>query len=320
MDIQIICDIPIAMNTKVIVIAGPTASGKSALALGLAEALNGTIINADSMQVYRDLSAVTARPSLEDMARAPHRLYGTLDGAELCSAARWAELARQEIEATAAAGRLPILCGGTGLYLRTLLYGIAPVPEIPEAIRKAARQSHAELGGEAFRDELAKLDPEAAAKLHAGDSQRLMRAYEVAAATGMTLAAWQAAQPPAETGLAPESFILLPPREALYEAIDRRFAGMVAAGALEEVEALVARGLAPELPVMKAVGVPELSAYLAGRIPLDLAISQAQQASRRYAKRQFTWFRHQMPSALVINEKYSINLIGRICQIICKDA
>jgi tRNA dimethylallyltransferase len=309
-----------AMNTKVVVIAGPTASGKSALALGVAEALNGTIINADSMQVYRDLAVVTARPGPEDLARVPHRLYGMLDGAELCSAARWAEMARQEIEATAAAGRLPMLCGGTGLYLRTLLFGIAPVPEIPEDVRKAGRQRHAEIGGEAFRDELARLDPVAAAKLHAGDSQRLMRAYEVVAATGMTLAAWQAAQPPAETGLAPESFILLPPRDALYAAIDRRFAGMVAAGALEEVEALVARSLDPDLPVMKAVGVPELSAYLAGRIPLDLAISQAQQASRRYAKRQFTWFRHQMPGALVINEKYSINLIGRICQIICKDA
>ena len=309
-----------AMNTKVVVIAGPTASGKSALALGVAEALNGTVINADSMQVYRDLAVVTARPGSEDLARAPHRLYGTLDGAELCSAARWADLARQEIEAAATAGRLPILCGGTGLYLRTLLFGIAPVPEIPEEIRQAARQRHAELGGAAFRDELAKLDPEAAAKLHAGDSQRLMRAYEVVAATGMTLAAWQAAQPPAETGLAPESFILLPPRDALYAAIDRRFDGMVAAGALEEVEALVSRGLNPELPVMKAVGVPELSAYLAGRNPLEFAISQAQQASRRYAKRQFTWFRHQMPGALVINEKYSINLMGQVCQIICKGA
>ena len=306
-----------AMSKKVIVVAGPTASGKSALALGVAEQLGGTVINADSMQVYRDLAVVTARPGPEDLARAPHRLYGTLDGAELCSAARWAELARQEIDA---AEGLPILCGGTGLYLRTLLYGIAPVPEIPDEIRKAARQRHAEIGGEAFRDALARLDPAAAAKLHAGDSQRLIRAYEVVAATGLTLAAWQAAQPPAETGLSPEIFTLLPPRDVLYDAIDRRFAGMVGAGALDEVEALVARGLDPELPVMKAVGVPELSAYLAGRIPLESAISQAQQASRRYAKRQFTWFRHQMPGALVINEKYSINLIGQICQIICKDA
>jgi len=308
------------MNTKVIVIAGPTASGKSALALGVAETLNGTIINADSMQVYRDLVAVTARPGAEDLARAPHRLYGTLDGSELCSAARWAEMARQEIDRAAAAGRLPILCGGTGLYLRTLLFGIAPVPEIPDEIRKAARQRHAEIGGEAFRAELARFDPEAAAKLHVGDSQRLMRAYEVVTATGMTLSAWQAQQPREETGLLPETFVLLPPREALYAAIDRRFAGMVAAGALEEVEALVARALDPELPVMKAVGVPELSAYLDGRIPLKTAILQAQQASRRYAKRQFTWFRHQMPGVQAINEKYSINLIGQICQIICKGA
>jgi len=308
------------MNLRVIVIAGPTASGKSALALGVAEALGGTIINADSMQVYRDLAAVTARPGPADLARVPHRLYGTLDGAELCSAARWAGLARQEIEAAAAAGRLPILCGGTGLYLRTLLYGIAPVPEIPDGIRQAARQHHAALGGAAFRDELARLDPQAAVRLHAGDSQRLIRAYEVVTATGLPLGAWQRAQPAVESGLDPVIFTLLPPRDALYAAIDARFAGMVAAGALDEVRRLLARGLDPALPVMKAVGVPELSAYLGGTLSLEAAISQAQQASRRYAKRQFTWFRHQMPETIVINEKYSINLLGRVCQIICKDA
>src|SRR5579859_4069835 len=169
------------MSTRIIVIAGPTASGKSALAVAVAERLRGTVINADSMQVYRDLAVVTARPSAADLARAPHRLYGVLDGAELCSAARWADLARREIETSVAAGSLPILCGGTGLYLRTLLYGIAPVPEIPEAIRAAARQRHAEIGGAAFHDELASLDPQAAARLPAGDSQRLIRAYEVVA-------------------------------------------------------------------------------------------------------------------------------------------
>ncbi|MEA2754470.1 MAG: tRNA dimethylallyltransferase [Aliidongia sp.] len=305
------------MNTRIIVIAGPTASGKSALALGLAERLGGTIINADSMQIYRDLEIVTARPAPADLARAPHRLYGILDGGKLCSAARWAGLARHEIEQAAAAGRLPILCGGTGLYLRTLLYGIAPVPEIPEAVRQAARQRHAELGGAAFRDELAGLDPAGAVRIAAGDSQRLLRAYEVVAATGRPLTEWQQAQPSAPSGLDPLIFTLLPPREALYAAIDARFAGMVAAGVLDEVRALIGRGLDPALPVMKAVGVPELAAYLAGNLTLDAAISQAQQASRRYAKRQFTWFRHQMPAAQTFDAQYSVNFISQICQIIC---
>ena len=308
------------MGTQVIVIAGPTASGKSALALGVAETLGGTVINADSMQVYRDLSVVTARPGAEELARAPHRLHGVLDGAELCSAARWAALARAAIEAAQADGSVPILCGGTGLYLRTLLYGIAPVPAIPDEIRQAARQRHAELGGPAFQAELARLDPEAAARLEPGDSQRLIRAYEVVVATGRKLADWHRAEPLAVGAFEPVIFTLLPPRDALYAAIDARFAGMVEAGALNEVERLVARRLDPALPVMKAVGVPELSAYLRGEISLETAISQAQQASRRYAKRQFTWFRHQMSGAQVINEKYSINLPGRICQIICKDA
>jgi tRNA dimethylallyltransferase len=306
------------MGTRIIVIAGPTASGKSALALGLAEALGGTVINADSMQVYRDLAVVTARPGAEELARAPHRLYGELDGAELCSAARWAGLAGAAIAAARAAGSLPILCGGTGLYLRTLLYGIAPVPAIPDEIRQAARQCHAELGGVAFQAELARLDPEAAARLKPGDSQRLIRAYEVVTATGRPIGDWQRSQPLAAADFDPLVFTLLPPRDALYAAIDTRFAGMVAAGALAEVEKLMARRLDPALPVMKAVGVPELSAYLKDEIALETAISQAQQASRRYAKRQFTWFRHQIPGALDINEKYSINLLGRVCQIICK--
>jgi tRNA dimethylallyltransferase len=308
------------MNVRIIVIAGPTASGKSALALGLAEALGGTIINADSMQIYRDLALVTARPGPAELARAPHRLYGVLDGAELCSAARWAALARAAITDSAAAGSLPILCGGTGLYLRTLLHGIAAVPEIPDDFRRRARQRHAELGAAAFRAELSRLDPVGAARLEPGDTQRLIRAYEVVSATGAPLGEWQRRQPIEPGGLAPVIFTLLPPREALYASIDARFAGMVEAGALDEVRALIARRLDQDLPVMKAVGVPELSAYLAGNLALDAAIGAAQQASRRYAKRQFTWFRHQMPEASVITEKYSVDLPSRVCQIICKGA
>jgi tRNA dimethylallyltransferase len=305
------------MTTRIVVVAGPTASGKSALALGLAERLGGAIVNADSMQVYRDLDIVTARPRAVELARAPHRLYGMLDGAELCSAARWAALAQAEIATAAAAGYLPILCGGTGLYLRALLNGIAPVPPIPDEIRAAARRRHAELGGAAFRAELADVDPDAAARLEPGDSQRLMRAYEVALATGTTLTEWQRAAAPSRD-LDPLAFILLPPRDRLYAAIDARFAQMAAAGAVDEVQALVARGLDPALPVMKAVGVPQLSAYLDGVLTLDAAIAAAQQASRRYAKRQYTWFRHQLPGSICLNEQYSDNLMGSVCQIICK--
>jgi tRNA dimethylallyltransferase len=312
--------LPALMNTRIVIVAGPTASGKSALALAVAEQLGGTIVNADSMQVYRDLAVVTARPGPVELARVPHRLYGVLDGAELCSVGRWVDLARREIEAIAAAGRLPILCGGTGLYLRALLHGIAQVPEIPDHLRQAARARHAERGGEAFRAELAALDPTGAAKLHAGDSQRLIRAYEVVTATGRPLGDWQRAMPVEASGFDPISFTLLPPREVLYAAIDERFAGMAAAGALDEVRALVARGLDPALPVMKAVGVPELAGYLAGSLTLPAAIALAQQASRRYAKRQFTWFRHQMPEANVLVEKYSNNLSLRACQIIRKCA
>jgi tRNA dimethylallyltransferase len=308
------------MRKRVIVIAGPTASGKSALALGVAQALGGAVINADSMQVYRDLSVVTARPGAGDLAAAPHRLYGVLDGADPCSAARWAALASAEIDAAASDGLLPILCGGTGLYLRTLLGGIAPVPDIPDAVRQAARQRHAELGGPAFQTELARLDPVAAERLNSGDSQRLIRAYEVVAATGMPLAAWQRRAAPAPDRFDPFVVALLPPRDVLYAAIDARFSRMVEAGALDEVRALVARRLDQDLPVMKAVGVPELTAHLAGAASLDVAIAQAQQASRRYAKRQVTWFRHQIEADMVIDEQYSVSFIGKTCQIICKDA
>ena len=238
-----------------LIVAGPTASGKSALALALAEEFSGTIINADSMQVYRDLHVLTARPGPAEEARAPHRLYGVIDAAEPCSAGRWRGLALGEIEAARAAGRMPILAGGTGLYLHALVHGIAAVPAIPAEIRDAARALHAELGGAAFRARLAERDPDAAARLDPGDRQRLLRAYEVVAATGRTLGAWQrAAAPAARPGIA--CVILLPPRAQLYAACDARFGAMMAQGAEDEARALLARGLAADLPAMKAVGMP----------------------------------------------------------------
>ena len=309
-----------AAPQPVVIVAGPTASGKSALALAIAEAIGGTIINADSMQVYRDLAVLTARPGATELARAPHRLYGVVDAAEACSAGRWRDLALAEIAVAREAGRVPVLTGGSGLYLRALLDGLAPVPPVPAALRAEARALHARLGGEAFRRALAARDPEAAQRLPAGDRQRLIRAYEVVAATGRPLADWcrgrgRAAGPPAG------AVLLLPPRAELYAACDARFLQMMDRGALHEVQALLARGLDPELPAMRAVGVPELGALLAGRVSREAAVAAAQQATRRYAKRQYTWFRHQMPEngalqKLAINEQFSESLLAKILPFI----
>ena len=302
------------MSGKLIIVAGPTASGKSALALAIAEACRGTIINADSMQVYRDLRVLTARPDDAALAAAPHRLDGILDGSELCSAARWAALAHGEIAAAQAAGRLPIVVGGTGLYLRTLLNGIAAVPAIPAPVREAARARHREIGGAAFRAELAALDPAAAARLPDGDSQRLVRAYEVVQATGRTLGDWQRAGAKGVPQYDSRRFVLLPPRERLYAACDGRLEAMIRAGALDEVQALVARRLAPDLPIMKAVGVPELARHLSGESDLASAIAAAQTATRQYAKRQYTWFRHQLADAAILDAQLSHSFYALICQ------
>ena len=304
----------------VVIVAGPTASGKSALALAIAEAVGGTIINADSMQVYRDLAVLTARPGAAELARAPHRLYGVIDAAEACSAGRWRDLALAEIATARAAGSVPVLTGGSGLYLRALLEGLAPVPPVPAALRAEARALHAHLGGEAFRQALGARDPEAARRLAPGDTQRLIRAYEVVAATGRPLADWHrgqgsAAGPPAVVVL------LLPPRTELYAACDARFLRMMEQGALAEVATLLARGLDPALPAMRAVGVPELAALLAGRAAREAVVAAAQQATRRYAKRQYTWFRHQMPEhgalqKLAIGEQFSESLVTKILPFI----
>src|SRR6266568_6743651 len=259
----------------VILIAGPTASGKSALALELAAALGGTIINADALQIYRDLRILSARPDDAALARVPHRLYGYLDAAERGSAGRWRELALAEIADTHTTGRLPIVVGGTGLYLRALQHGLAAIPPIPAAIREEAAALHRALGGAAFRERLAARDPVAAARLSPGDRQRLVRAWEVVYATGRPIGEWQAA-PAAASPYRFASILLAPPREALYAACDARFLGMIAAGALDEAAALGVRGLDPELPVMKAVGVPELLRHLRGDIALDKAVAAAQ--------------------------------------------
>jgi tRNA dimethylallyltransferase len=282
--------------TALIVVAGPTASGKSALSLRLAEAVRGIVINADSMQLYRDLPILTARPAPQDEARVPHRLYGILDAADPASVGRWLELAAAAIGEALAEQRPAIVVGGTGLYLHALLHGLAPVPDIPAGVRTAARVRLAELGPPAFHAELAGLDPVMAARLRPTDRQRLLRAYEVVIATGRSLAAWHEATPvrislPAKRlGLA-----LVPPRAALYERIERRLRDMVERGALDELRALHRRALPPDLPLMKGVAVPELLAHVAGRVDLDTAVARAVIQTRRYAKRQLTWLRHQLP-------------------------
>jgi tRNA dimethylallyltransferase len=304
----------------VVVVAGPTASGKSRVALALAAKFRGTIINADSMQVYRDLCVLSARPSAHDMAAVPHRLYGVLDAAESCSAGRWRNIALIEIARARRDGRLPILVGGTGLYLSALLDGIAEIPPVPAVVVDQARVLHAELGGDEFRRRLATLDPVAAKKLRATDAQRLVRAYAVVRATGVALSEWhnrQAEQP----GPVAAAIVLLPPRESLAVTIDQRLEHMFANGAFEEVRALLARHLSPLLPAMKAVGVREIGQYLSGESSRAAALAAAQQATRRYAKRQYTWLRHRLPAGkklrkLVVETQLSVSLPPEIFSFI----
>jgi tRNA dimethylallyltransferase len=303
-----ICGEADTARPPVILVAGPTASGKSVLALELAVALGGTIINADALQTYRDLRILSARPDDMALARAPHRLYGYLDAAERGSVGRWRALALSEIAASHRAGRLPIVVGGTGLYLRALQHGLAAIPAIPAAIREEAAQLYRTLGGVAFRERLAALDPVAANRLPPGDSQRLMRAFEVVRATGRPIGEWHSGTAPAPPYRF-ASVLLAPPREALYAACNARFLGMIAQGALDEAAALAARGLDPTLPAMKAVGVPELLRHWQGDITLDETVAAAQQATRRYAKRQMTWFRHQMAPDLVLQTQLLESLL-----------
>lgn len=307
------------MPRDALVIAGPTASRKSALALALARALDGEIVNADSMQVYADLRILTARPDADDEAAVPHHLYGILPATDPCSAARWARLARDAIADIRHRGRLPILVGGTGLYLRALTRGLIDLPEIPDAVRQAARQALRDHGDGAFHAALAARDPAMAARLEPGDGRRSLRAWEVLEATGRSLADWQADGTRDALGPLP-AVILTPPRVDLYAACDARFTAMIDAGALDEVARLA--GLDRDLPAMKAVGVPELGRFLDHGWTLDRAVAAAQQATRRYAKRQMTWFRHQAARDLTViqrvKEQLSDEMIRRLIRKVRK--
>jgi tRNA dimethylallyltransferase len=282
------------MAPRIWLIAGPTASGKSALALRLAEQTGAEIVNADALQLYAGLRVLTAGPSPEEMARVPHHLFGTVDPADGWSVGRWLRAATGILAAIGDRGREAVVVGGTGLYFRALTHGLAEIPPVPEALRAETEARFAGLGEEAFRAELAVGDPAAAARIAPGDRQRLVRAAEVLAATGTALSDWQARTDPA---LAPGTWraaALDPPRDALYARCGARLEAMIGDGALGEVAALSARNLDADLPAMKAVGYRELAAHLRGEIPLAQAISDAQRETRRYAKRQVTWMRGQM--------------------------
>jgi tRNA dimethylallyltransferase len=274
-----------------LLILGPTASGKSALALAVAEKLGGEIVNADSMQVYADLRVLTARPSEEEEARVPHHLFGHVDAAERYSVGRWLKDASEAIAAIRARGKNPIVVGGTGLYFKALTEGLVAAPPAPAHVRAQLQARLKQEGAPALHAALAARDPQAAARLSANDAPRILRALSVLEATGKPLASF-AASPPLDkwTGLA-----LRPERAALYAAIDARFAAMLRAGALAEAHALIARGLDASLPVMKAHGLPALIAHLKGEIDLETAAALARRDTRRYAKRQFTWIAHQAP-------------------------
>jgi len=297
---------------KIHIIAGPTASGKSALALTLAKERRGVIINADAMQVYRELRILTARPSEEEEAQAPHRLYGCISVSEACSAGRWLEMVKPEIDAAHAQGLLPIITGGTGMYIQCLMEGISEIPPISDETRAFVQSLWDESGKPGFHLELQKVSPEDAARLRPSDKQRMMRAYEVWKETGKSLTWWQSQ---GKTAFYPrESFEMTLtthlPRAELYRRCDARFLKMLADGAMEEVKNLLTlipalniipakagisgnKGSNSPLPALRVVGIPELSAHLRGEIPLEEATAKAQQSTRNYAKRQLTWMRNQ---------------------------
>ena len=283
------------MKFDAVLIAGPTASGKSAAALALAEQIGGVIVNADSMQVYRDLRVITARPTPEEEARVPHRLYGHVDAAENYSVGRWCRDVGAALDEIATEGRVPILVGGTGLYFKVLTSGLAAVPPIPPEIRSQVRGRLASEGAAALHGELTSVDPATAQRLMVNDRSRIARALEVVLATGRSLNDWHREGMPALVDPARAAKIFLTcERKQLVARIETRFAAMLAAGALDEVRALAARQIDPLLPAMKAHGVPWLIRHLQGEISLDEAAAGAVMDTRRYAKRQLTWFRNQM--------------------------
>ena len=278
---------------RLTLIAGPTASGKSRLAMEMAEKTGAVIVNADSQQLYADLRILTARPSAGDEARAEHRLYGVADAAESWSVGRWTRAVMPLLAELAAQDRPALLVGGTGLYFNALTRGLADIPAVPDAVRDTVQVAYDAEGEAAFRRRLAEVDPVAAAAITPGDCQRLIRALAVVQATGRSLSDWKADTRPLLALGSYDALVVEPPRDRLYAACDERVSYMIQNGAVDEVRALMARNLDPALPAMKAVGVPELAAHLTGATTLDRAIAAIRLATRHYAKRQLTWFRNQ---------------------------
>jgi tRNA dimethylallyltransferase len=304
-------------RTAPVLIAGPTASGKSAFALALAERIGGTIINADAMQVYRELRVLTARPSAADESRMPHRLYGHVPGSEAYSAARFAVEAAAAIADAQTVGRVPIVVGGTGLYFKALTEGLSPIPQIPADVRARWRDAAAAQGAAALHAVLRARDPEMAARLSPTDPQRIVRALEVLEATGLSLARWQ--ETPGEPTVRQEegrTFVVAPEREEMRARIDARFDAMLAEGAVEEVRALTALGLDDDLPVMRALGVRPLRDLIEGRIGPDEAAEVAKAETRQYAKRQLTWLRRNMISWKWIDTQETKSLYSRFSDFI----
>ena len=299
-----------------IMIAGPTASGKSQLAVDLARRFGGAVINADSMQLYADLTIVTARPQPQEIQDIPHYLFGISDAAHRSSVAEWLVLAATAIANARAAGQLPIIVGGTGMYLQAGLRGIAPVPCVPADVHQHCTDLYWGLGGAKFRDALAGYDADIAARLVDGDSQRLIRAMGVAMTTDRPLSWWQ--QQPHEGAFLGSvvTIALMPPRPTLYDWINRRFDYMLAHGAIDEVARLLARQLDPGLPLMKALGVSPIAAFLRGDITKDEAVFVAKRDSRRYAKRQMTWMRNNFNAQITVEKKYSESLYEKIFSLI----
>ena len=299
-----------------IMIAGPTASGKSQLAIDLARRFGGAVINADSMQLYADLTVLTARPQPQEMQDIPHHLFGICDAAHRASVAEWLGLAATAIANVRAAGQLPIIVGGTGMYLQAGLRGIAPVPDVPADLHQHCIDLYRELGGAKFRDALAGYDADIAARLVDGDSQRMVRAMGVAMATDRPLSWWQ--QQPHKGALLGSvvTIAVMPPRPTLYDRINQRFDHMLMHGAVDEVARLMARQLDPGLPLMKALGVKPIADFLKGDITKDDAAFIAKRDSRRYAKRQMTWIRNNFNAQITVEKKYSESLYEKIFSLI----
>jgi tRNA dimethylallyltransferase len=283
------------VTPSAILIAGPTASGKTALAVAIAKAIGGSVINADSMQVYSDLFILSARPDAKEQAGIPHLMFGHVDGSVNYSAGKWCADAQKAIASVRDAGRVPVIAGGTGLYFKTLLHGLSDIPQVPDDVRQRVRVRAASMTGDQLHEQLAQCDPVLAQRIRPGDAQRLVRALEVFEATGKPLSSFQDNRGDAALDIGDcIAVFLAPDRALLRERINLRFDRMVEAGAVEEVRRLAASGLDPQLPLMRAHGVPGLLAYLRGETTLEAAIDRGKGDTRKYAKRQFTWFRHQL--------------------------